>query len=239
MIELHTMAPAWGLPTFTPFGLKLMAHLRIAKLPYQVVVEHDPTRGPTRKFPWIVEAGVTIGDSAAAVDHLRSKGHDVDAWLSAEQRAVAHVVRRAVEEGLCFVLLHLRWVDDATFVAATNVALAAMPGPVRAVARHVVRRRILRDLWGQGVARLAPERVLAMGRADLDALDALLGDKEFLFGDRPCAADASAAAFLAVLLVPPLPNELQRYARTRARLAGYTARAARLFWDVSLAGAVL
>ena len=238
MIELHTMAPAWGLPTFTPFGLKLMAHMRVASLPFDVVVEHNPTRGPTWKFPWIVDDGVAIGDSAVVVEHLRSKGHDVDAWLSSEQRAVAHVVRRTVEEGLCFVLLHLRWVDEATFVAATNVALAAMPGPARSVARHVIRRRILRDLWGQGVGRLAPERVLAMGRADLDALDTLLGDKEFFLGDRPCAADASVAAFLAVLLIPPLPNELQRYARTRPRLLGYTERSAKLFWNVSLTGAV-
>lgn len=71
MIELHTMVPAWGLPTFTPFGLKLIAYMQMASIQYEIVVEHDPTRGPTNKFPWIVDEGRILGDSSVIVERLR------------------------------------------------------------------------------------------------------------------------------------------------------------------------
>jgi glutathione S-transferase len=219
------MVPAWGLATFTPFGLKVIAHLRMGGIPFRLVIEHDPRRGPTGKFPWIVDNGVSIGDSAMIVEHLaRTRGHAPDEWLTAERRATAHAVRRMVEDGLCFVLLHTRWVDDTTFRAATDVALQSMPRALRNLARLAIRRRILRDLWGQGILRLAPRDVMALGRTDLDALAALLGDKTFLFGERPCSADASVAAFLAVLLQPPLENELKDHARGLPALSRYTQR---------------
>jgi hypothetical protein len=52
LIELHTMVQAWGLPTFTPFGLKLIAYMRMADIRFSIVVEHDPRRAPTKNFPW-------------------------------------------------------------------------------------------------------------------------------------------------------------------------------------------
>jgi glutathione S-transferase len=231
MIELHTMVSAWGLPTFTPFGLKLIAYLRMAELPFRVVVEQTPVRGPTKKFPWIVDGNRMLGDSSLIVDYLvGAYGDRVDGWLSRPQRTTAHAVRRMVEEGLCFVLLHLRWVDDAAFRAATDVALRAAPPFMRRLFRPLLRRRILRDLWGQGVLRLPPTGVLAIGRADLDALDELLGDKPFMLGEQPSSLDATVAAFMAVLMLVPLENDLKRHVLGLPRLAAYTERmAARYF----------
>jgi glutathione S-transferase len=231
MIELHTMAPAWDLPTFTPFGLKLIAYLQMAGLPFRIVVEQTPTGGPTKKFPWIVDGDRTFGDTAVIVDYLAAQyGDRVDGWLSVGDRAASHAIRRMVEEGLCFVLLHLRWVDDATFRAATDVALRAAPAPLRRLFRPLLRRRILRDLWGQGVLRLPAAAVLAMGRADLDALEALLGEKPFVLGAQPSSVDATVAAFMAVLVLVPLENDLKRHALSLPRLAAYTQRmAARYF----------
>jgi glutathione S-transferase len=230
-VELHTMVPAWGLPTFTPFGLKLIAYMQMARIQYEIVVEHDPRRGPTRKFPWIVEGDRTVGDSALIIDHLvATRGDRVDLWLTPQEMAVARAIRRMVEEGLCFVLLHLRWVDDATFRAATDVALGGMPSMIRRVARHLIRRRIVRDLWGQGILRLDQNDVTVIGRADLDALDTLLGDKPFLLGEQPCSADATVAAFLAVLVFPPLENELKDHVKRRPRLSAYVDRMAATYF---------
>jgi len=232
-VELHTMVPAWGLPTFTPFGLKLIAYLGMAGIPYELHVEHDPRVGPTKKFPWIVDGGCALGDSALIVDHLvATRGDRVDARLSPDARALAHTTRRMIEEGLCFVLLYLRWVDDETFRTATDVALRGIPRLVRGVARQAIRRRMLRDLWGQGILRLKPPEVLALGRADLDALEILLGDKPFLFGEKPCSTDATMVAFLAVLLLVPLENELKDYAQSLPRLSAYTRRLAALYFAV-------
>jgi glutathione S-transferase len=227
MIELHTMAPAWGLPTFTPFGLKLIAYMRLCEVPFRIVVEANPMRGPKGKFPWIVDAGTTVADSGFIVQHLiGAHGAHLDRWHSDRDRALGHMLRRTLEESLCFSILYFRWTDEPTYRAATDEALRAMPAPVRAVARPLIRRRILRDLWGQGVGRHQSAEVLRLGQDDLDALACVLGDHEYLLGERPSAVDASAAAFLSVLLRPPLELELARHARSHANLVAYERRLA-------------
>jgi glutathione S-transferase len=231
MLSLHTLVPAFGLPTFTPFGLKLIAHMRLARLPFRIVVEVNPGRGPKGKLPWLVDDGKVIADSDFIVRHLAAEhGADLDTDLTITQRAQAHGLRRMLEESLCFSVLYFRWVDEATYRAATDVLLASMPGALRAVVRPLVRRRILRDLRGQGVARHAPDEVAALGIADLDALAAQLGDQPFLFGATPHAVDTSAAAFLAVILYPPFEHPLKRHAGTLDNLVAYTDRMRDLCW---------
>lgn len=227
MIELHTMAPAWSLPTFTPFGLKLIAYMRLCELPFRVVVEANPMRGPKHKFPWIVDAGTTIADSGFIVRHLIDvHGADLDRWHSDHERALAHALRRMIEESLCFTILYFRWTDEPAYRAATDEALRSLPAPMRALARPLIRRRILRDLWGQGVGRHQRAEVVRLGQDDLDALASMLGDREYLLGDRPSAVDASAAAFLSVLLQPPIELELVGVARSHANLVAYERRMA-------------
>jgi glutathione S-transferase len=225
------MVPAFGLPTFTPFGLKLMAYMRLTALPFQVVTEVDPGRGPKRKFPWLVDGDVTLGDSDFIVRHLRDRyGLDLDADLQAASRARAHALRRMIEESLCFSILYFRWFDMETCRAATDVALASMPWALRATVRPLIRRRILRDLRGQGIGRHRPEEVLALGGADLDVLAETLGDQPFLLGPTPHLADTSAAAFLAVILYPPFDNLLQRRLLRHDNLVRYTGRMRDLCW---------
>jgi glutathione S-transferase len=231
MLVLHTMLPAFGLSTFTPFGLKLMAYLRLTKLPFEVVTEVDPGRGPKQKFPWLVDGDVTLGDSDFIVRYLRERyGADLDANLDAADSARAHALRRMIEESLCFSILYFRWTDRAACRAATDVALASMPSAVRAVVRPLIRRRILRDLRGQGVGRHRPDEVLALGGADLDVLATTLGNQAFLIGQTPTLLDTSAAAFLAVILYPPLDHPLKRHALQRENLVAYTNRMRDLCW---------
>jgi glutathione S-transferase len=227
MIELHTMTPSWGLPTFTPFGLKLIAYMRLAEVPFRIVVEDNPARGPKGKFPWIVDGETTIADSGFAIQHLIDvHGDRLDSWHSEEQHALAHALRRMIEESLCFSILYFRWTDEPAYLAATDEALRNMPAVLRALARPAIRRRILRDLWGQGVGRHRRTEVLRLGQDDLDALACVLGGRTWLLGDRPSAVDASAAAFLSVLLRPPLEYELATYARSHANLVAYERRMA-------------
>jgi glutathione S-transferase len=232
MIELHTMVPAWGLPTFTPFGLKLYAYMKLSAIPFRVVIEHDPRRGPKGKFPWIVDAGHAVADSGFVVEHLAQRfGDRLDGWLDARTRALGHAQRRMIEESLCFAMLYYRWSDDATYRQATEVALAGMPVVLRHVARPLIRRRILRDLWGQGVLRHTRAEVCQLGRADLDAMSHQLGDQAFFLGDRPSSLDATAVAFLSVLLRVPFDNELRAHAEALPNLVRYCARLGRMCFD--------
>ncbi len=219
------MVPAFGLPTFTPFGLKLILYLRMRSLPFRVVVEHDPGRAPKGKLPWIVDGDHVIADSGFIVDDLEARyPPGIDGHLSSAEAARAHALRRMVEESLCFSILYFRWIDDATYLTATDAVLAAMPRPVRSLARPLIRRRILRDLRGQGVLRHSREEVARLGTADLAALAEQLGEAPYMLGTRPCSLDATAAAFLAALLLVPFDNALARAAQGHENLVRYCER---------------
>lgn len=227
MIELHTMASAWRLPTFTPFGLKILTYMRLADIPFRTVVEHDPRRSPKGKLPWIRDGKRVIADSGFIVDYLAAEhGRLLDDWLTVRQRFLLHATRRMLEESLCFSILYFRWTDDRTFAEATSELFRGVPGPARWMLARLVRRRILRDLWGQGIGRHSREEVAKLGGDDLDALAGILGEKPYIMGEQPCSLDASAAAFLSVLLRVPLDNELAARAREHKNLVTYEARMA-------------
>lgn len=232
MIELHTMVPAYGLPTFTPFGLKLIAYLSLTNVPFRIVEEVNPNQGPKGKFPWLVDGSHVVADSDFVVRHLIAHhGADLDAGMTDAHRAHAHALRRMVEESLCFCILYYRWVDTSTYRLATDVALGALPSLVRTCVRPLVRQRILRDLRGQGIGRHRAEEVAALGCADLNALAEQLGGQDYLFGSIPRLVDTSAAAFLAVLFYPPFDNPLKRRAQQLPNLVAYAERMRRLCFD--------
>ena len=71
-----------------------------------------PRAAPTKKIPYIDDGGTIIGDSGLIVDHLKKKyGDALDAKLTADQRALGHLLRRTLEESLYFVGLYARWVE--------------------------------------------------------------------------------------------------------------------------------
>merc|ERR1711879_1051024 len=53
---------------------------------------------------------------------------------------------------------------------------------------------------GHGIGRHSEEEVKKIGLADLKAFSEYLGNKPFLFGEKPCIADASLFGFLAQIL---------------------------------------
>jgi glutathione S-transferase len=63
-----------------------------------------------------------------------------------------------------------------------------------------------------------------MGRADLQAVTVLLGDRPFFFGDRPTTIDAIAYGCLDNLINVPIETELRRIAQGFPNLAAYCAR---------------
>src|SRR5262245_30913845 len=100
-IKLFVVNASWGVPfaSAAPFPLKLETWLRMAGLAYEIVVENDTRKGPKKKTPWIVDGGVTMGDSELIIEYLKRKYRvDPDAGLSAEDRAVALAWHRTFEE---------------------------------------------------------------------------------------------------------------------------------------------
>jgi glutathione S-transferase len=94
----------------------------------------------------------------------------------------------------------------------------------------LARRGFKHHLFERGIGRHSPEEVEAMGRADVDALVAWLGDREWFIADRPTKADASAFGLLAVAIRSELDTPVCRYTRTQPNLVAFVDRMiARLF----------
>jgi glutathione S-transferase len=227
VIEVYTFGPAWGIPvpTSSPFGLKLIAWLELVGLPYTVRVENNPAKGPKGKCPWIVvDGGEPFGDSELVISRLKAAGaRDLDAGLGSQERAVALALRRTFEEHYHQVWEHQLFIEAASWPRASEFFDQLPPG-VRVIARTVMRRGLRRQLHARGVGRHSSTDIVRMGISDLEAAEALLGDKPFFFGDVPTEIDASVFGFLALTCYVPCPSPLWDYFKTRARLVSFCER---------------
>ena len=116
MIKLYQFAPAFGLPNASPFCMKLETYLRMAALPFEAppASMQRLMQAPKGKMPYIEDDGRLLADSSLIIDYLKQRyGDRLDAWLDAEQRAIALAFARLIEENLYWALLHTRWIDPA------------------------------------------------------------------------------------------------------------------------------
>lgn len=224
MIRLFQFAPVWGLTSGSPFCLKVETYLRMAGLDYQVA-QGNPMKAPKGKLPYIEEDGVIVADSGFILEHLRTRhGDPLDAGLDDRQRAVAHAVRRMLEESLYFAAVYARWVDDATWRVVRPAYFGKLPPVARTLVPLVARRMVRLSLRGQGCGRHSAAQVFELGTADLRALAVILGDGPYLLGAEPSSVDATVYGYLAQLLFVPLDDPLTRQAHALPGLVAYAER---------------
>ncbi|MCC6750562.1 MAG: glutathione S-transferase family protein [Deltaproteobacteria bacterium] len=225
MITLYQFPTAWGLPNLSPFCMKVETYLRMVELPYRVVAGLEMRKAPKGKMPYIEDAGRLVADSGFILEYLKERyGDPLDGALSREAWAKGHAVRRLLEEHFYFVAVHQRWIADAGWALVKEAFFSSLPAYLRVVGAPIVRRKMRSMLHAQGVGRHSVPELLHLGKLDLDALAATLGDSEFLLGAAPSSVDATVFAFLANVLWSPVPTELKDHARTHANLVAYTHR---------------
>ncbi|MFO1425491.1 MAG: glutathione S-transferase family protein [Steroidobacteraceae bacterium] len=219
----------WGMPNLSPFCSKLETYLRMAGWRYEWRPS-DFRKAPKGKIPYIELDGQLLGDSQLIIEELeRRRGRDaLDAWLSDEQRAVGHAVRRMLDEALYFACIYLRWgVDEAWQLY--RVPIARSVGPM-AFLLPLIRRNVRKSLRAQGTGRHSPEEIERFAIADLDAVSKILDGHEFLLGERPSSYDASAFAFVEGVVGFPHPSRTREFAMGDSRLMRYRARIRERWW---------
>ncbi len=182
MIELYQFPPMWGLPNFSPFCLKLETWLRMAKLPYQAPKCGIPLgKAPKHKLPYIVDRGQSIGDSSLIIDHLKATyGDTLDNGLSPQQQAVSLAFQRLIEENLYWPVLYSRWLDPRNRQVIARKVFGRLPPLIRDLVPMLVRRKMRRDMQGQGLGRHSEGEIYAIGCRDLDAVALFLdGDSGY------------------------------------------------------------
>ena len=224
-LVVHQLPGAWGLPSISPFCLKLDAYLRIAGIPFQTVVDATPFRGPKGKLPWIEHEGKKIGDSGFIIEYLESRfGCDPNGGLSAAERAVALSMRRLVEENLYWTAVYDRWMVEKNWRSFRNVVLGGVPIPIRQVVAPIARRGVRRQLAGHGIGMHSRDEIHAIGRRDIGAIADFLGDKPFLMGGTATEIDAIAYGLLPNIMNVPIASPIKDEALKRANLVGYVER---------------
>ena len=129
-----------------------------------------------------------------------------------------------IEESLYWVIVYSRWIDDDGWKEFSRRVFGRLPLPIRWIAPPLVRKRVARTLNGQGTLRHSRDEIYAIGGRDVDALATLLGDRPYIFGDRPTSLDASAAGFLVNILKAPLETGLKTRTAKHANLVAYADR---------------
>jgi glutathione S-transferase len=224
MITLYTFGPAFGLPDPSPFVVKAELLLKMAGLAYRTK-RGGLRRAPKGKLPYIDDDGERIGDSTFIRWHIEKKyGHDFDRGLSASERAVAWAFEKMADEQLYWVLVDLRWIDDANFDRGTRQFFQALPAPVRVLAIPIVRRKIRNAMYAQGMGRHSRAEIGQLGARSIAAIADYLGEKPFFMGSEPTAADAALFPCVAAILSPMFQSPARNAAERHTNLGRYSER---------------
>jgi glutathione S-transferase len=77
---------------------------------------------------------------------------------------------------------------------------------------------------GQGIARHSDTEIFELGLDDVKTVETLLGEKDFILGDKPAEVDATVYAFLHGMSAEVFPTPIQAHIRGSKALMAYHAR---------------
>lgn len=226
MITLHQPPGAWGLPSLSPFCVKLEAYFKLAGVPYQVKGA-NPQRSPKGKVPYVrFEDGTVMGDSQLVVEACKARfGDPLDGGLSAAARATGHLVRRTLEEGTYFALVWDRWTTERNWPAQVEAFRPLFPNAfVAAFAMPMIRNKVRSSLQAQGTGRHAEAEIVAMASADFEAVSTILGGGPWLLGERPTSFDATVFGMCSAIHRHPVDGPMQAALRAHPNLVAYVDR---------------
>ncbi len=226
MITLYGFGKGMGVLDPSPFVLKTHTYLRMAKLDYKVVNRIDNLqKAPKGKLPFIEVEGQRIADSSFIIDHLIDRYQiTLDDWLSEEQKALAFLLSKALEEHLYWCMVWMRWVDPAGWEQTSRVFFGKLPLPLRLVVPRVARSGVIKACKAQGTGRHLRQEILNISERTLKYLAVFLADKSYMLGDKPCSLDATGYGFLAQLILTEFNSEVCDMARQHDNLVAYCHR---------------
>ncbi|XP_078383184.1 failed axon connections homolog isoform X1 [Oculina patagonica] len=197
-VVLHQPGPFDVVLSASPPCLKLETFLRMTKIPYEN--EYGFKVSKKGKKPWIEFNGQEIADSNFCIEFLKKEFQvDIDSHLSATEKAISHIIRTMLEENTYWTMVYYRWCSDYAPVLRERW-FGHLAFPVKYLVFHMIQRSCRKNMWGHGIGRHSEQEVYGIGEKDLLAVSEILGQKKFLFGEKPCLADAALFAFIAAFI---------------------------------------
>ena len=206
-ITLVQFRPAWGLPSGSPFCVKVDCYLRMAGLKFNVEYLDMPQKAPLGKLPFIRYQGRDIADSSLIQEALANAAPGAKALhkLKAADQARAVLLQRTLEDHFYFVMVYLRWQVEANWTLTRDAFFAHLPIGIRQIVPGLVRSSALKQLQLQGLGRHTEETIIVKGLQDLQAIESNAG----WLSAKPSADPINGAVHgvATTVAVTPLTNE--------------------------------
>jgi glutathione S-transferase len=224
MITLYGFGAGFGLPEISPFVTKTEVQLKMAGIEYRKERAMPPA-SPKGQLPYIVDDDRSIADSTFIRAHIEAKyGFDFDAGLDLRERAQAWAFERLIEHHLYWALVGARWVDPDNFAKGPAHFFDGAPAHLREKLREDAQFRVAENYLLSGLGRHAPDDDIDLVARSLFALSVQLSGRPYLFGDKPCGADATAFGALAGTLTPFFDSKLRERTELFQNLTAYVDR---------------
>ena len=213
---LFGWGPMFGLRGPSPFVLKTEIQLQMLGVPFGRAIA-DVDTVAKHKAPYVRDGEQLIEDSTFIRMYFERKlDRHLDARLTREQRAAAWALERMLEDRLHFIMVHERWLVDANLYKGPAHFFDGLPEAQRAAVIARVRDDLRQMLVRHGLGRHSRAERMELAARDIAAVADTLGEKKFLFGAEPSAADAVAFGVLSScgtrFFDSPLPPLVEQHA---------------------------
>ncbi|KAM8832747.1 failed axon connections homolog [Spinachia spinachia] len=230
-IVLHQFSrPETGVPSLSPFCLKMETYLRMVDLPYKNYF--DGKLSPQGKMPWIEYNKEQVFGTEFIIDFLEERlGAGLNAGLTPQERAVARAITKMVEEHFYWTIAYCQWVDNLE----ETQKMLSVSGPLSDLLKWILSQLtggiVQREMHGHGIGRFSGDEVYALMEKDMRTLATLLGDKKYLMGSKLSSVDAAVFSHLAPAMWSlPGTRPEQLIKGELINLAMYCERIRRRFW---------
>ena len=226
MLEFYKFVPQFGLRDASPFCLKLMTYLNLANVPHKTIELMDPRKGPKKKLPYIVDKGRSLGDSELIIAYLKDTyGDPLGEGVSEADKAVTHAFNVMFAERFYWAaMIYPRWVRPENHQLMTETWFGMIPKPIQGFIVKPMFKQIKKNAIAHGIGKHSPEDIYAMGVSDVKAVEAQLGEKDYLLGDIPREIDATAYAFLVNARSEIFKTPISQYIQASSKLMAYIDR---------------
>lgn len=231
-LKLYGFSKAVNAPSFSGFCQKLETFLRATEFTAYTLHDATPRSAPKGKIPYIQYTHTdgttdTLADSHMIVRYLVEGEivRDLDAALSAAQRADSRAWQAWTEELVYLLIVTERWSKPENF-AATKTALRVSAWVLPFFAWYM-RRAIFSGMWSNGVGRHTDEERARLAREYFEGLDARLEGRDYFHGSEPTAIDTVLYGFLSNIVSGPGNPETTAFVLGSERLRRYTMRLTR------------
>ncbi|TFK14321.1 TATA box-binding protein-associated factor RNA polymerase I subunit B [Platysternon megacephalum] len=230
-IILHQFSrPNNGVPSLSPFCLKMETYLRMADLPYQNYF--DGKLSPQGKMPWIEYNRKKVSGTEFIIDFLEEKlGVNLNKNLGPHERAVSRAVTKMVEEHFYWTLAYCQWVDNLHETQKMLSCRGPFSDLLKWILCHLTKGIVKREMYGHGIGRFSEEEIYKLMEKDMRSLAGLLGDKKYIMGPKLSTLDATVFGHLAQAMWTLPGTRPERLIKGELiNLAMYCERIRRKFW---------